>query len=193
MYSPLLFTTSFHLSTNLSMLFHQKSPSLVSKNLLSQFLRSSSLSKITPHVWFDKDSNSGVQGPENTADAEGLPFEPLECGFDDLCNIKPGAVVKKYGLALSMDFFSRIASFMRCSWATYTSLLTIAFLSSISQCTMPSQSHQMPIMVFLGWRSGLTLGFGISPGATHSFLCFIFTYRHHFSSPVTIRYKKHCL
>ena len=66
----------------------------------------------------------------------------------------------------------------------------MAFLSSISQCTMSSQSHQMQIMVFLGWRSGLTLVFGISQGATHSFLCFIFIYRHHFSSPVMIRYKK---
>ena len=34
-----------------------------------------------------------------------LPFEPLEFGFDDLCNMRPGAVVKKYGLALSMGSF----------------------------------------------------------------------------------------
>ena len=33
-----------------------------------------------------------------------LPFELLECGFDDLCNMRPG-VVKKYGLALSMVSF----------------------------------------------------------------------------------------
>ena len=33
-----------------------------------------------------------------------LPFELLECGFDDLCDIRPG-VVKKYGLALSMGSF----------------------------------------------------------------------------------------
>ena len=30
-----------------------------------------------------------------------LPFELLECDFDNLCNMKPGVVVKKYGLALS--------------------------------------------------------------------------------------------
>ena len=34
-----------------------------------------------------------------------LPFEPLECGFDDLYNMRPGVVVKKYGLALSMGSF----------------------------------------------------------------------------------------
>ena len=33
-----------------------------------------------------------------------LPFELLECGFDDLCNMKP-SVVKKYGLALSIGSF----------------------------------------------------------------------------------------
>ena len=86
--------------------------------------------------------------------------------------------------------FRRIASYTRCSWAMLSSLLTVSFLSSISQCAMPSQSHQMQIMVFLGWRSGLTLSFGISRGATHSFLCFIFIYRHHFSFSVTIWYKK---
>ena len=45
-----------------------------------------------------------------------LPFELLECGFDDLCNMRPGVVVKKYGLVL-WGLFSRIASFTRCSWA----------------------------------------------------------------------------
>ena len=34
-----------------------------------------------------------------------LPFELLECGFDDLYNMRPGIVVKKYGLALSMGSF----------------------------------------------------------------------------------------
>ena len=34
-----------------------------------------------------------------------LPFELLECGFDELCNTRPGVVVKKYGLALSMGSF----------------------------------------------------------------------------------------
>ena len=33
-----------------------------------------------------------------------LPFELLECDFDDLCNLRP-SVVKKYGLALSMRSF----------------------------------------------------------------------------------------
>ena len=34
-----------------------------------------------------------------------LPFELLECSFDDLCNMWPGIVLKKYGLALSMGSF----------------------------------------------------------------------------------------
>ena len=34
-----------------------------------------------------------------------LPFELLGCSFDDLCNMRPGIVMKKYGLALSMGYF----------------------------------------------------------------------------------------
>ena len=34
-----------------------------------------------------------------------FPFELLECGFDNLCNMRPGIVMKKYGLALSMGSF----------------------------------------------------------------------------------------
>ena len=34
-----------------------------------------------------------------------LPFKLLKCGFDDLCNMRPGIVMKKYGLALSMGSF----------------------------------------------------------------------------------------
>ena len=34
-----------------------------------------------------------------------LPFKLLECSFDDLCNMRLGIVVKKYGLALSMGCF----------------------------------------------------------------------------------------
>ena len=78
MYSLLWFMTSSHLSTNLLMMFHQKSPGLVSKNLLSQFLRSSSLSKVTSlsYGWTKsgKDSNLWVQGLENTVDAKEPPI-----------------------------------------------------------------------------------------------------------------------
>ena len=34
-----------------------------------------------------------------------LLFELLECGFDNLCNMRPGIVMKKYGLALLMGSF----------------------------------------------------------------------------------------
>ena len=34
-----------------------------------------------------------------------LPFKLLKCGFDELCNMRPGVVMKKYGLALSMGSF----------------------------------------------------------------------------------------
>ena len=79
MYSPLLFMTS-HLSTNLSMSLYQKSPGLVSKNLLSQFLWSFSLLKLTPSYGSTKsrkDSNLWVQGPENMANVEGPPIQAL--------------------------------------------------------------------------------------------------------------------
>ena len=41
-----------------------------------------------------------------------LPFELLEFGFDNLCNMRSGVVMKKYGLALSMGSLSQMASFM---------------------------------------------------------------------------------
>ena len=34
-----------------------------------------------------------------------LPFELLKCDFDNLCNMTPGVVMKKYGLALSIGSF----------------------------------------------------------------------------------------
>ena len=34
-----------------------------------------------------------------------LPFKLLECSFDNLCNMRPGVVMKKCGLALSMESF----------------------------------------------------------------------------------------
>ena len=115
-----------------------------------------------------------------------LSFELFECSFDDLCNMRPDVVMKKYGLALLMGSFQ------------LNSLIHVMYLGCVELLVdhcIPfehfplhhaSQSHQMQVMVFLGWKSGLTLGFGVSPRATHSFLCFIFMYRHHFSSPMTI-------
>ena len=35
-----------------------------------------------------------------------LPFKFLECGFDNLCNIRPGIVLKKYGFGLVNGVFS---------------------------------------------------------------------------------------
>ena len=46
-----------------------------------------------------------------------LPCELLEFGFDNLCNMSPGIVIKKYGLALSMGSFQSISSLTQCSWA----------------------------------------------------------------------------
>ena len=60
------------LSTNFSMPFRQKSLGLVSKNLLSQFLRSSYGSTKSR-----KDSNLWVQGSENMVDAEKPPIQAL--------------------------------------------------------------------------------------------------------------------
>ena len=33
-----------------------------------------------------------------------LPFKLLVCGFDDLCNLRPGIVVKKYGWSNSLIY-----------------------------------------------------------------------------------------
>ena len=108
MYSPLLFTTSSHLSTNSSMLFCQKSLGLVSKSLLNQFLRSFSLSKVTPHMIQQRAERIVMRGCKVWRIwqmLKDLPFKLLECDFDNLCNMRPDVVVKKYGLALSMGSF----------------------------------------------------------------------------------------
>ena len=80
MYSPLLFTTSAHLSINWLKPFRQKTAGLVSKNLLSQFLRFSSLSKVTPLIWLTwsgKDDNLLAQDLESTGSVEELPIRAL--------------------------------------------------------------------------------------------------------------------
>lgn len=47
-----------------------------------------------------------------------LPFEVLECSFDDLCNMGHGVVVKEYGLALSMGCFQSNSRFhARYNWS----------------------------------------------------------------------------
>ena len=109
MRSLLVFMTSSHLSTNLLMLFHQKSLGLVSKNLLSQFLRSLFIVKSnTLHMVqqrVEKIVICGCKVWRIQRMLKDLPFELLECSFDDLCNMWPGIVLKKYGLALSMGSF----------------------------------------------------------------------------------------
>ena len=109
MYSPLLFTTSSF--APLDQFFDAiplKIPGLVSKNLLRQFLKSSSLLKVTPSYGLTKSEKIVIHGCKVRRIRQmpkDLPFELLECGFDDLCNMRPGVVVKKYGLALLMGSF----------------------------------------------------------------------------------------
>ena len=121
-----------------------------------------------------------------------FPFKLLECSFDDLCNMRPGVVMKKYGLALSMGSFQSNSLF-HTMWLGYLELL-VDHSNPFNHFTVhhalpvpPNADHCLP------WMEVLTLGFGVSAGATHSFLCFICIYRHHFSSPMMIQYKKCCL
>ena len=53
----------------------------------------------------EKDSNlwCKVQGIQQML--MDLAFKLLECSFDNLCNMRPAVVIKKYGLALSMGSF----------------------------------------------------------------------------------------
>ena len=108
MYSPLLFTTYSQLSINLSMPFRQKSPGLVSKNLLSQFKVLFIVEGNAPHMVRQRAEKIVIRGCKVRRIRrmlKDLAFELLECGFDDLCNMRPGVVVKKYGLVLSMGSF----------------------------------------------------------------------------------------
>ena len=83
MYSPLLFTTSSHLSTNLSMPFRQKSPGLIKESVEPVFMLLFIVKGNAPHMVRQRAENmSGpdnlwVQGPENTADAEGSAIRAL--------------------------------------------------------------------------------------------------------------------
>lgn len=85
------------------------------------------------------------------------------------------------------DLFSRITSFSRCSSTMLTAALFWAFpnvlcLFSLTKC-----------------RSWPSLGEGQTWFSDLAYLletlvlCFMFIYRHHFSSSITIRYKKLCL
>ena len=109
MYSPLLLTTSSHLLTNLLMPFHQKSPGLVSKEFVEPVFKVLFIVKgNAPHMVRKRVEKIVIHGCKVWRIEQmlkDLPFELLEYGFDNLCNMRPGVVVKKYGLALSMGSF----------------------------------------------------------------------------------------
>ena len=100
MYSPLLFTTSSHLSTNLSIPYRR----FVKPVFKVLFIVEGN----APHMVRQRAEKIVIRGCKVRRIRwmlKKLPFELLECGFDDLCNMRPGVVVKKYGLALSMGSF----------------------------------------------------------------------------------------
>ena len=109
MYSPLLFTTSSHLSTNFSMPFRQKkSGSSIEEFVKPVFKVLFIVEGNAPHMVRQRAKKiviCGCKVRRIRRMLKDLPFELLECGFDNLCNMRPGIVVKKYGLALSMGSF----------------------------------------------------------------------------------------
>ena len=109
MYSPLLFTTSSHLSTNLSMPFCQMIPGPgIDEFVEPVFKVLFIIEGNTPHMVRQRREKIVIRGCKvwrMQQMLKDLPFELLECSFDDLCNMRPGVVVRKYGLALSMGSF----------------------------------------------------------------------------------------
>ena len=83
MYSPLLFTTSSHLSTNLSTPFHQKSPRSGIDEFVEPVFKVLFIVKgNTPDIVRQRVEKivicgCKVQGPESMADAEGPPIRAL--------------------------------------------------------------------------------------------------------------------
>ena len=109
MYSLLLFETSSHLSTNFLMPFRQKSlGSGIEEFLEPVFKVLFIVEGNAPHMVQQRAEKIVIHGckvQRIRRMLKVLPFELLECSFDDLCNMRPGVLVKKYDLALSMGSF----------------------------------------------------------------------------------------
>ena len=116
-----------------------------------------------------------------------LPFELLECG---LCNKRPGVVMKKYGLALSMGSFQS-NSLIHAMQLGYVELLldhSIPFEHFLVQHALPvppNTDHGLPWME-IRLNSRLI-------SKSHPFLSLLHIYiKAPFFIPLMIRYKKHC-
>lgn len=59
-----------------------------------------------------------------------LPFEVMECGFDDLCDMGSGVVTKEYGSTLPMGLVSLNRVFHAVIWH-------VAFLSNLVNSSAP--------------------------------------------------------
>ena len=109
MYSPLLFTTSSHLLTNLFNAIPPKIPgSGIEEFVKPVFKVFFIVEGKAPHMVRQRAEKIVIYGCKVQRIwqmLKDLPFELLECGIDDLCNIRPGVVMKKYGLALLMGSF----------------------------------------------------------------------------------------
>ena len=121
---------------------------------------------------------------------ENLSFELLEDRFDDLYNMRSGVDVKEDHLTLLIGSFYSDCLIYTVQLGNVELLVD----RGISFRHFPVH-HALPVSpnidnFLFGWRSCLILGFGVFFGATHSFLCFILTHRHHFSSLMMIRYKR---
>ena len=109
MYSPLLFTTSSHLATNLLDAVPRKIPRSGIEEFVEPVFKVLFIVKgNASHMIRQRAEKIVIHGCKVWRIwrmLKDLPFKLLECSFDDLCNMRPGIVVKKYGFALSMGSF----------------------------------------------------------------------------------------
>ena len=109
MYSPLLFTTSFLPLDQFVDAVPPKIPGSGIEGFVEPVFKVVFIVEgNAPHMFRQRVEKIVIRGCKVRRIRrmlKDLPFELLECGFDNLCNMRPGVVVKKYGLALSRGSF----------------------------------------------------------------------------------------
>ena len=122
-----------------------------------------------------------------------LPFEFLKCGFHDLCCMGPSVVVKDNGLPFSIRSLQLICLIYAVQLGNVEFLVnrTVLLEHLPEHQTLPFPSNADHGLLWVEFLLDSRLR-RIS-WSHHSFRCIIMTYRHHFSSPVTILYRNRCL
>ena len=108
MYSPLLFTTSSPLNQFVDAVLPKLPGSGIKEFFEPVFKILFIVKGNAPHMVQQRAEKIVIHGCKVQRIwrmLKDLPFELLKCSFDDFCNMRPGIVMKKYGLALSMGSF----------------------------------------------------------------------------------------